>query len=169
MEDSLDKFANELQKAIIQNAATYYTDKVVDLWLNPQNIGPLEQPDGYARIKGPCGDTMEIFLRISGDRITKATFMTDGCGPTLAAGSVATQLATGKSLHDAAEITQNVILKALGGLPDESKHCALLAANTLAKAIAEYLSGKASRKSHTSVTENRGSATIRLVENTGDP
>ena len=169
MKDSLDEFAEDLQEVIIRDARAYYTDKVVDLWLNPQNMGPLEQPDGYASIRGPCGDTMAIFLEIKGETITKATFMTDGCGPTLAAGCMATQLATGKSLHDAGEITQNVILKALGGLPDESKHCALLAANTLAKAIAEYLSANISRKQNTGAIENRGSATIRLVENSGDP
>jgi len=112
---------------------------------------------------------MEIFLEIARDRITKATFMTDGCGPTLAAGSMATQLAIGKPLHDAAKITQDAILKALGGLPDESKHCALLAANTLAKAIAEYLSATASRKPNASVIENRGSATVRSVEKSDDP
>jgi nitrogen fixation NifU-like protein len=169
MEDSLDEFAEDLQEVIIRDARAYYTDKVVDLWLNPKNMGPLEQPDGYAGVKGPCGDTIEIFLRISGERITKATFMTDGCGPTLAAGGVVTELATGKSLQDAAEITQNLILKELGGLPEESKHCALLAANTLAKAIAEYFSGKASRNPNASVTENRGPATIRRGENSGDP
>jgi len=169
MEDSFDEFAKNLQEVIIRDARAYYTGKVVDLWLNPQNMGPLKHPDGYARIRGPCGDTMEIFLEINGERITKATFMTDGCGPTLAAGGMATQLATGKSLHDAAEITQDAILKALGGLPDESKHCAVLAANTLAKAIAEYLSGNISRKQNTGVIENRGSATIRRVENSGDP
>jgi nitrogen fixation NifU-like protein len=143
MDDGFDEFAENLQEIIIRDARSYYTDQVVGFWLNPQNMASLEHADGYGRIKGPCGDTMEIFLRIEGERITKATFMTDGCGPTLAAGSVVTQLAAGKSLEDAGEITQNVILEALGGLPDESKHCALLAANTLAKAIAEYRSGKA--------------------------
>ena len=169
MKDTFDEFAENLQEIITRDARAYYTDRVVDLWLNPQNLGPLERPDGYARIKGPCGDTMEIFLRIDGERITRATFLTDGCGPTLAAGSVATGLATGKSLHDAAQIGQDAILKSLGGLPDESKHCALLAANTLAKAIAEYSSGKPSRKQNAGVIENRGSATTRPVEKSGDP
>lgn len=143
MAGSLDKFVRELQETISEDARVHYSGRVVDLWLNPRNLGVLKHPQSYAKIKGSCGDTMEIFLQIDGNRITKAAFMTDGCGPTLAAGSMATQLATGKPLHDAAEITQDAILKALGGLPDKSKHCALLAANTLAKAIAEYLSGKA--------------------------
>ncbi len=138
MQDTLDEFAEDLQEVIIRDARAYYTDKVVDLWLNPQNMGPLERPDGYARINGPCGDTMEIFLQIAGDRVAKATFTTDGCGPSMAAGSMATQLAIGKTLDEARIITQEMILNALGGLPEESKHCALLAANTLASAIASY-------------------------------
>jgi nitrogen fixation NifU-like protein len=140
MEDSFDEFAEDLQEVIIRDARAYYTDKVVDLWLNPQNIGPLERPDGYAKIKGPCGDTMEIFLQIGGDRVAKAAFTTDGCGPTVAAGSMATQLAIGKTLDEARTITQEMILNALGGLPDESAHCALLAAETLAKGVHNYLS-----------------------------
>ena len=135
MEDRFDEFARDLQETVIRDARSYYSQKVVDLWLNPQNMGPLEQPDGYAKIKGPCGDTMEIFLEVVGGRVVKATFVTDGCGPTVAAGSMATQLAIGKTLDDARAIPQEMILNALGGLPDESRHCALLAAETLAGAI----------------------------------
>jgi nitrogen fixation NifU-like protein len=140
MQDSFDEFAEDLQNVIIRDARAYYADKVIDLWLNPQNMGRLDRPDGYARIEGPCGDTMEIFLQIAGDRVAKAAFATDGCGPTVAAGSMATQLAIGKTLDKARTITQERILNALGGLPDESRHCALLAAETLAQAIHNYLS-----------------------------
>ncbi len=139
MAGRFDNFAENLQEHVIRDARAYYTDKVIDLWLNPQNMGPLEHPDGYASIKGPCGDTMEIFLQITGDRVAKATFTTDGCGPSMVAGSMATQLAIGKTLEEARTITQEMILNALGGLPDESRHCALLAAETLAQAIHNYL------------------------------
>ena len=156
MEDSLDEFAEDLQEVIIRDARAYYTEKVVDLWLHPQNMGPLEWPDGYAKIKGPCGDTMEIFLRINKDRITEATFLTDGCGPSLAAGSMATQLATGKTLDEAKTITQEIILDALGGLPEESQHCALLAASTLTEAIRSYFSTKAARKGSPATDQSSG-------------
>ncbi len=136
MGDSFDKFVEDLQEGIIQDARAYYSDKVVDLWLNPLNLGVLHNPQGYAQVKGPCGDTIEVFLHIEENRITRATFTTDGCGPSVAAGSMATQLAVGKTLDEARAITPYTILEALGGLPEESEHCALLAANTLASAIA---------------------------------
>ncbi len=140
MTDSFDRFAEELQKTIIRDARAYYTDKVVDLWLNPVNMGILGRPNGHAKITGPCGDTIEIFLDIEGDRIARATFTTDGCGPSVACGSMATQLAVGKTLQEAGAITKQTVLEALGGLPDESKHCALLAAETLAAALGSYQS-----------------------------
>jgi len=145
MTDSFDKFVEDLQETIIRDARASYADKVVDLWLNPVNLGVLEHPEGHAKVTGPCGDTVEIFLDIEEQRITRATFTTDGCGPAVASGSMATQLAIGKTLDEARAITQETILEALGGLPSESKHCALLAANTLASAIAAYQSGKAPR------------------------
>lgn len=154
MADSFDSFAEELQKTIIRDARAYYTDKVVDLWLNPVNLGVLGRPKGHARVTGPCGDTIEIFLDIEENRITRATFTTDGCGPSVACGSMATQLAVGKTLREARAITQQAILEALGGLPDESKHCALLAANTLAAAIASYESEGAADGSTSDIAKN---------------
>lgn len=168
MEDDLDKFAEDFQESVIRDARSYYGEKVVDLWLNPQNAGSLKQPDGYAKIKGPCGDTMEIFLRISGDRIAKATFLTDGCGPSLAAGSMATQLVTGKSLSEALRLTAGDILTALRGLPEESQHCALLAANTLAEAIRGYLSTEAASAGDPAAGGIASPNSIGLAEESGD-
>ena len=104
----------------------------------PRNYGPLELFDGHARITGPCGDTMEFWLCMNEGRIAKASFTTDGCGPSRAAGSMATELAIGKPLTEAAQIEQAHILTALGGLPEESQHCALLASNTLKAAITDF-------------------------------
>jgi nitrogen fixation NifU-like protein len=112
-----------------------YSEKVIDHAMNPRNMGSLPEADGYARITGPCGDTMQIWLRLETERIREATFQTDGCGTTIAAGSMVTDLAKGKTLAEALRIGQEEVLEALGGLPDESKHCALLAANTLNEAI----------------------------------
>jgi len=102
-------------------------------------VGLISNPDGQARITGPCGDTMEIWLRVSGGIIEQATFWTDGCGTTIAAGSIATELAKGKKVGDALGIAQQDVLDALGGLPDDSVHCALLAASTLKEAVKDYL------------------------------
>jgi Mrp family chromosome partitioning ATPase len=102
---------------------------------NPRNYGPLDRWDGHGRVTGPCGDTMEFWVEISDRQISRATFITDGCGPSLAAGSMATELATGKLVKEAFQIEQKDVLRALGGLPKDSEHCALLATNTLKAAI----------------------------------
>jgi Mrp family chromosome partitioning ATPase len=100
----------------------------------PRNRGPLETFNGHARITGPCGDTMEFWVFAEGEIVERVSFITDGCGPSLASGSMATCLAQGKQLKQAAAISQHDILSALGGLPAEVEHCALLAANTLSAA-----------------------------------
>ena len=106
---------------------------------NPRNSGPLQEFNGHARITGPCGDTMEFWLLARNDDVEKVSFTTDGCGSSLACGSMATCLAEGKRVEEAAGLTQQDILKAFGGLPAEIEHCALLAANTLKAACEDYL------------------------------
>lgn len=138
----LGKMVEEMQATIIKDARDTFSEEVVKRWLNPRNIGKMEAPDGLGRITGPCGDTMEIFLRIKDDRITDAMFMTDGCGTTIAAGSMASDLAAGKNIKETMRISQDVILNALGGLPEESQHCALLVSNTLKEAVKDYLAHK---------------------------
>ncbi|NLX55494.1 MAG: iron-sulfur cluster assembly scaffold protein [Planctomycetaceae bacterium] len=109
----------------------------------PRNYGPLSQFNGQACITGPCGDTMEFWIQVDVERVTRVGFTTTGCGPSRAAGSMATELATGQPLTSAAQIEQADILAALGGLPPASEHCALLAANTLHAAIQDYVEHEA--------------------------
>ncbi len=111
----------------------------------PRNYGPLSRFDGHARITGPCGDTLEVWLHVIDERIEEAGFTTDGCGPSRACGSMATELAIGKPLAEAATIEQADILTALGGLPEESEHCALLASNTLKAAIEDCRSPESAK------------------------
>ena len=136
----LDSFVDEMQEEILEEARSVYTETVVDHWRRPRGFGRLERPDGHARVTGPCGDTMELFLRVSGHAILGASFLTDGCITSIAAGSMAVELATGKSLAEARAISADVILRALGGLPSESEHCAVLASDTLRAAVDECLS-----------------------------
>lgn len=119
-----------------------YSDTVIDHAQNPRNMGSLDSPDGFASVTGSCGDTMEIYLRIRNDRILNASFVTDGCGATLAAGSMVTELAKGKAVLEAFKISREDVLNALGGLPKESQHCAQLAADTLKAALRDYLAFK---------------------------
>ena len=107
--------------------------------MDPRNMGNLEDANGFARVTGPCGDTMLIWLKGNGDAIINASFTTDGCGTTLASGSMVTEMVKGKSIGEARKTTQCDVLDALGGLPQESEHCALLAANTLKAALRDYI------------------------------
>jgi len=129
----------ELAKAEMRKV---YSETVVEHAMNPRNVGNMDNADGYASITGPCGDAMEIWLKIRNDTITETNFMTNGCGTTIAAGSMITELAKGKSISQAVKIVQQDILNALGGLPEESEHCALLAVNTLKAAVKDYLAFK---------------------------
>ena len=135
MSSELDEIASELQKEMWAG----YSETVVDHAQNPRNVGAIYDADGFASVTGPCGDTMQIWLKVRDGIVRYATFRTDGCGATISAGSMVTELAKGKTISEAYRITQQNVLDALGGLPEESVHCALLAANTLKAAIRDYL------------------------------
>lgn len=138
MTKDFDKLADELNEMVMEDMRKIYSEKVIDRFLHPRNLGRIDDPEGYGKITGPCGDTMEIFLRVVNGRIAEANFMTDGCGTTIVCGGMVTELAKGKSINDAGEITRDVILENLGGLPESDQHCALLAANTLHEALKDY-------------------------------
>lgn len=104
----------------------------------PDSFRPMEHASGHARVTGPCGDTMAFWLLIEDGRVVKATYVTDGCWTSIASGAGAAGLAEGRSVDEADRIEQQDVLEAVGGLPRESQHCALLAANTLKAAIADY-------------------------------
>jgi len=106
---------------------------------DPHNMGKLDDFNGHAKITGPCGDTMEFWLKVQDDRIKRVSFITDGCSPSIASGSMTTCLAEGKTLEAVKSINQQDVLKALEGLPEDHEHCALLATNTLKAACEDYL------------------------------
>ena len=132
----------KLEEYVRAEMRRIYTETVIDHGMNPRNAGSIAEADGTANVTGPCGDTMEIWLKVRNGGIAQATFLTDGCGTSIAAGSMVTELAKGSSIAKAQKIAQQDVLNALGGLPEESVHCALLAANTLKAAIKDYLKYK---------------------------
>lgn len=142
MSFNFDEAINEIQEAINRDAQNTFSEEVLKRFHDPKYMGHMKNPEGYAKIKGPCGDSMEIFLRIHDKKIASAQFMTDGCGTTVAAGSMACELAIGKKITDLKEISQEEILKNLGGLPEENVHCALLASDTLMDAANNYSASK---------------------------
>jgi len=130
---------DELQELILEDARKVYSETTIDHFMNPRNLGDMDDADGFGRVTGSCGDSMEIWLKVKNGAIANATFMTDGCGTSIASGSMVTELAKGRSVGEARRVSQQDVLGALGGLPLESKHCALLAADTLKEAIKDYL------------------------------
>lgn len=112
-----------------------FSERVIEEYNNPKNISKIAQPDAFATLTGWCGDTMEIYLKMDHDIIEDISFMTDGCGATIACGSMLTSMAKGKSVEDAEAITDNNLVTALQGLPEENLHCAHLAIITLEKAL----------------------------------
>ena len=144
MSETLDDFLKELQDKIFDDTIRDYGQKAFDRWRNPLHMRPMENPDGYGRITGPCGDTMEIFLRFEKGKVSEASFQTDGCGPSIVCGSLAAELALEKKPDEVRKITNEKILETIGGLPEESQHCALLAANTLREAVDNYTKQKPS-------------------------
>jgi len=138
---SMDKFADELQEEIMRDVRKRYSNTVIKHWMNPVNLGRMDDSDGYGRVTGACGDTIEVFIKIDEEGISNAGFFTDGCGTTIACGSMLVSLAMAKTLRQAARIDKKTILDALGGLPAEDQHCAELAANALKYALIDFETG----------------------------
>ena len=130
-----DRIVEELQRQIVEQERALYSAKVIEEAYHPRNLGRVAEPDAYARVRGWCGDTMEIYLRLNGERIEEARFMTDGCGPSVACGSMLTAMVQGMSLEEAGGVRPEDLIAALDGLPQESVHCAELAVTTLRQAI----------------------------------
>lgn len=133
-----DKFIKGIQQEIIDEEKAIYSEKVIEEYNNPKNAGQMPVPDAFGIVKGPCGDTMEIYLKIDNGQIKEVMFMTDGCGTTIACGSMLTTMVKGKGIDDVMGITNDDLLNALDGLPEESLHCAALAVGTLRKALNSY-------------------------------
>lgn len=119
--------------------APAYSEKVLEHFRNPRNVGELENPDGVGIEGNPvCGDLMEIHIRVEDDRITDIRFKTFGCGSAIATSSMVTELAKGKTLDEALRITRQDVADELDGLPKQKMHCSNLAADALHKAIEDY-------------------------------
>jgi nitrogen fixation NifU-like protein len=138
LDGKFDESVREMQEEIMGEIRKKYSATVIENWQNPRNWGVMHDADGYGKITGPCGDTMEISIKVKDGIITRCTFDTDGCGTTVACASVITEMATGRTILEARRIDQEKILRSCGGLPEEDQHCALLAANALQKAIDDY-------------------------------
>jgi len=120
-----------------------YSERVMEHFTNPRNVGIIEDPDGVGKEGNPvCGDLMEIFIKVKDDRIADIKFRTFGCGAAIATSSMATEMVKGKTIEEAMEITNKVVAEALDGLPPIKMHCSNLAADAIHAAIEDYLEKK---------------------------
>lgn len=128
---------------MIKIAQVGYSKKVMDHFMNPRNVGVIENADGYGKVgNAVCGDLMEIFIKVKDDVITDIKFKTFGCGSAIATSSMVTELAKGKHVDDAFKITRNDVANELEGLPPQKMHCSNLAADALQAAIKDYKNKK---------------------------
>ena len=121
-----------------------YSEKVMDHFTNPRNVGEIENPSGRGKVGNPvCGDIMEMYILVDeNETITDVKFKTFGCGAAIATSSVMTELIKGKTVEEAKKITNAAVVEALGGLPKVKVHCSVLAEEALGKAIDDYYQKK---------------------------
>ncbi len=118
-----------------------YSDKVMDHFTNPRNVGDMSDADGVGTEGNPtCGDAMKIYIKVKDDRIVDAKFKTFGCGAAIAVSSMVTEMVKGKTLDEALAISKEAVANELGGLPPQKMHCSNLGADALKKAIEDYRS-----------------------------
>ena len=116
-----------------------YSDKVMDHFRNPRNVGTIENADGIGEVgNAKCGDIMKIYLKIENDIIEDVKFETFGCGSAIASSSMATEMIKGKSIHEALELTNKAVAEALDGLPAHKMHCSVLAEEAIKNALKDY-------------------------------
>ena len=118
-----------------------YSEKVMDHFLHPRNVGVIEDADGIGEVgNAKCGDIMKIYLKIDNDIITDVKFETFGCGSAIASSSMATEMIKGKPVTEALELTNKAVAEALDGLPAHKMHCSVLAEEAIKNALEDYQS-----------------------------
>jgi nitrogen fixation protein NifU and related proteins len=137
--DKLDAFLDNLQNEIFEEARQALGEKGFHRWRNPRFCGRMENPDGHGRVTGECGDTMEIFLKFKNNRVSHASYVTNGCAASSISGSFAAELTLGKNPEELTDITDEMVLETIGRLPEKDQHCAGLAARTVQEALNDYM------------------------------
>lgn len=130
---------DSVKRSTMEDMRSVYNETVIDHALNPRNAGSIPGADGYAGTAASDGDSLQMWLNVEDNRITQASFWTDGCAATVASASIVTELVKGKPVLEALRVSRKDVLDALGGLPEGNLHCALLAASTLKEAVRDYL------------------------------
>lgn len=137
--DSFEKIIKEIQRKIEYEEETEFSKKVINEYRNPSNFGVIDNPDAVGKTKGPCGDTMQIMLKIDNGKVTDVRFWTDGCGTSIACGSMLTKMIKGKTIEEIFTITSEKLNDELDGLPENHVHCSVLAVNTLKRTVEKLI------------------------------
>jgi len=125
-----------------------YNETLMDHFMHPRNIGEIENADAMAEVGDPaCGDFIRVYIRVEGEKISVFKFLTQGCPGAISTSSIATELATGKTIEEALRLTDNDVIEAAGGIPARKAHCSLLAIRGLHQAIQNYLEKQREAKS----------------------
>jgi len=124
----------------MENFHTEYSEKVMEHFKNPRNVGEIPDADGIGNVGNPmCGDIMRLYIKVEDNKIVDAKFKTFGCGAAIATSSMVTELVKGKTIEEALKISNRAVAEALGGLPKIKMHCSMLAEEALKSAIEDYL------------------------------
>ncbi len=120
-----------------------YSEKVMDHFANPRNVGEMENADGVGEVGNPkCGDIMKMYIKVDDDVITDVSFKTFGCGAAIATSSMATELVKGHTIEEALQLTNKAVMEALDGLPPVKVHCSVLAEQAIKAAVSDYYERK---------------------------
>lgn len=134
----LDELADGLENMILEDAKKVFSKTVIEYAYNPRNVGMINNADGVGKITGTCGDTVQISIRVENGKILESKFITDGCGTSIACGSMLTEMIKDKTIEETLTISSNDLLCSLDGLPEEYVHCTVLAVDVLRAAIDDY-------------------------------
>ena len=131
----------------MNSTSLVYSDRVMDHFMNPRNVGEIENPDGVGHVGNPiCGDIMVLYIKVNDNTIVDAKFKTFGCGAAIATSSMVTEMVKGRSIDDALKISNKAVAEALDGLPPIKMHCSVLAEEALKSAIENYLNNSKNKK-----------------------
>ncbi len=141
-DQEFDALINKIQDEVFSEARNALGEKGFDRWRNPKFCGVLENAQSHARMKGSCGDTMQMYLVVDDGRVKQISYMTDGCSSSSIAGSFTAELATGRTLTEVLDMTGADVLKEIGTFPETEEHCAYLAVGTLHEAVNAFMAAQ---------------------------
>jgi nitrogen fixation NifU-like protein len=138
-DQEFDALINKIQNEVFTEARNALGEKGFDRWRNPKYCGVMQGADSHARLKGSCGDTMEMYIRVKDDRLEEVSYFTDGCSSSSIAGSFTAEMATGRTFEEVLDLTGADVLQVIGTFPEAEEHCAHLAVTTLKEAVNSFL------------------------------